>query len=58
MKAGTQAQCHYIHLLLILMDDDTIGRDGYDKDDNGNDNGDDGTFLLYFCYDDDFANSK
>ena len=40
------------------MDDDTIGRDGYDKDDNGNDNGDDGTFLLYFSYDDDFANSK
>ena len=40
------------------MDDDTIGRDGYDKDDNGNDNGDDGTFLLYFCHDDDFANSK
>ena len=29
------------------MDDDTIGRDGYDKDDNGNDNGDEGTFLLY-----------
>ena len=29
------------------MDDDTIGRDGYDKDDNGHDNGDDGTFLLY-----------
>ena len=22
------------------MDDDTIGRDGYDKDDSGNDNGD------------------